>query len=72
MTPGRLERLRAEIAERGLRLEPFGQAGHRVHGQGVDLLVCDLSWVKSSDLKPIPAQGAGELGLMELRLQYQR
>lgn len=63
---------RTAITERGLRLEPFGGTAHRVHGQGVDVLVSDLRWLKESDLRPIPAQGAGEIGKMERRFSYQR
>lgn len=44
--------VRAAIAARGLRLEPFGTAAHRVHGRGVDVLVCDLHWLRESDLRP--------------------
>lgn len=43
---------RALIAERGLRLEPFGPAAYRVHGRGVDVMVSDLHWLKESDLRP--------------------
>lgn len=60
------------IEKRGLRLEPFGAAAHRVHGRGVDVLVSDLHWLKESDLRPIPAQGAGAASFLEIKLSYQR
>lgn len=63
---------RALIAERGLRLEPFGPAAYRVHGRGVDVMVSDLHWLKESDLRPIPAQGPGAASFLEIKLSYQR
>jgi hypothetical protein len=67
-----LAQARAEVARRGLRLDPFGSSAHRIHGRGVDVLVSDLYWLKESDLRPAPAQGAGMPGLKEQRLRFQR
>lgn len=53
-------------------MDPFGPSGFRVHGHMVDVLVADLRFLHPSDLKPIPAQGAGMPGLREGRIQFQR
>lgn len=45
-------KIRAEIARRGLRLEPSGPKGWHVSGHGVDLLVADLSNIALEELDP--------------------
>lgn len=47
----RERKVRAEIAQRGLRIEPFG-LGWRVFGTGVDLLLASLEAISSADLDP--------------------
>lgn len=43
--------LRRAIAERGMRLTPFG-IGLRLVGPGVDMLFTDWRFVRTSDLQP--------------------
>lgn len=47
----KIDKLRQEIARRGLKVERSG-AGWRVFGPGVDTLVCDLRFLVLDDLKP--------------------
>ncbi|MBN9461155.1 MAG: hypothetical protein J0H00_08000 [Burkholderiales bacterium] len=51
--------LRAEIAQRGLRIEQHGKAV-RVVGVGVDVMASRLTYITVRDLEPIstPAGGA--------------
>lgn len=44
--------LRANIARRGLHVEPFGQKAYRVYGPGVDMLVVNLALLKPEELRP--------------------